>query len=329
MNRRHFCAAISATALASALHSVLAQPAIEKNWPTRPIKLIVPFPPGGGTDVMSRTLAEKLSTATGWTVIVENKPGAGGNIGLDAVAKSAPDGYTLGMGQAANLAINPALYAKMPYDPLKDFAPIALMATQPLVLVVSAQSSYRSLAEIVAAAKSKADGLVIANPGAGTVGHLTGELFARRAGGKFLQVPYKGAGAVVTDLIGGQVDLYFGNPLAVIPQIKGGTLRAIAVTSIERMPSLPTVPTIAESGYPGFETANWSGLVAPAGTPAELVAKLNAEVGKALKRPDTIEKLAADGSLPLGGSPQQFSHYLRAEHGKWGSAVRDANIKLD
>ncbi|MEQ1515376.1 MAG: tripartite tricarboxylate transporter substrate binding protein [Usitatibacteraceae bacterium] len=298
-------------------------------YPNKPIKLIVPFPPGGGTDVMARMLADRIATSTGWNILIDNKPGASGNIGLDAVAKSAPDGYTIGMGQTANLAVNPHLYAKMSYDSLKDFSPIALVATQPVVLVVAAKSPFKTVADVVAAAKAKADGLNMANPSNGTVGHLSGELFARVSGGKFLQVPYKGATPIITDMIGGSVDMFFANPLAVIPQIKGGSLRALGVTSSQRLASLPQVPTIIESGYPGFETANWSGLVAPAGTPKEIIARLNAEVEKALGKQETIDKLAFDGSTPIGGSPQKFGDYLRGEHAKWGKIIRDAGIKLE
>jgi tripartite-type tricarboxylate transporter receptor subunit TctC len=314
-----------------AMAVMIATPAAiaQAAYPGKPIKLIVPFPPGGGTDVMARMLGDRLTTATGWNIVIDNKPGGGGNIGLDAVAKAPADGYTVGLGQTANLAVNPHLYSKMPYDSLKDFAPIALVATQPVVLVVAAKSPFNSLAEVVAAAKSRPDGLNMANPGSGTVGHLSGELFARLSGGKFLQVPYKGAPPIITDLIGGSADMFFANPLAVIPQIKGGTLRALAVTSMKRLASLPNVPTMSEAGFTGFETANWSGLIAPAGTPKEILARLNTEVEKALKRPDTIDKLALDGSTPLGGSQQAFADYLKAEHMKWGKVIRDANIKIE
>jgi tripartite-type tricarboxylate transporter receptor subunit TctC len=327
MKQRIHLAAARAILGVAALFSGVA--CAQAAYPNKPIKLVVPFPPGGGTDVLSRMLADRIGTNTGWNIIIDNKPGGSGNIGLDAVAKAAPDGYTLGMGQTANLAVNPHLYSKMPYDSLKDFAPIALVATQPVVLVVAAKSPYLTLADVVAAAKAKGDGLNMANPSNGTVGHLSGELFARRSGGNFLHVPYKGATPIITDMIGGSVDMFFANPLAVIPQIKGGTLRALAVTSPRRLASLPQVPTMIESGFAEFETANWSGLVAPAGTPKDIVARLNAEVEKALKRPETIEKLAFDGSTPLGGSSQQFADYLRAEHAKWGKIIRDANIKLE
>lgn len=317
----------SAAFLAIALCLPATAPA--QSWPTKPIRVIVPFPPAGGTDVLTRQLAEKISAATKWTLVIDNKPGAGGNIGLDALAKSAPDGYTIAMGQTANLAINPALYTKLPFDALKDFAPIGLVSAQPVVLVVSADSPYRSLADVVAAAKAKPDALSMASAGSGTVGHLTGELFARKAGVKFLHIPYKGAAPAVTDLMGRQVDIFFANTQSVMTLVTAGKLRALAVSSAQRIKPLPAVPTISESGYKGFEAGTWSGLVAPVGTPADIIVKLNAEVAKVLARADFLEKLAADGSQPQGGSPQQFAEFLRVEHAKWGVAVRESGAKVD
>ena len=300
-----------------------------QSWPAKPVRVIVPFPPAGGTDVLTRQLAEKISAAAKWTLVIDNKPGAGGNIGLDALAKSAPDGYTIAMGQTANLAINPALYSKLPFDSLKDFAPIGLVSAQPLVLVVAADSPYRSLADVVAAARTRPDGLSMASAGSGTVGHLAGELFSRKAGVKFLHIPYKGASPAVTDLMGRQVDIMFANTQSVMTLVTAGKLRALAVSSAQRIKPLPAVPTIAESGYKDFEAVTWSGLVAPAGTPADIIAKINAEVGKVLARADFLEKLAAEGSQPLGGSPREFAEFLRAEHAKWGVAVRESGAKVD
>ncbi len=310
---------------------VLSLPAIAsaQSWPSKPIRVIVPFPPAGGTDVLTRQLAEKISAATKWTIVIDNKPGAGGNIGLDALAKSAADGYTLAMGQTANLAINPALYSKMPFDPLKDFAPIGLVSAQPLVLVVAAESPHRSLADVVAAAKTRPDGVSMASAGSGTVGHLAGELFARKVGAKFLHIPYKGASPAVTDLMGRQVDIMFANTQSVMTLVTAGKLRALAVTSAQRIKPLSEVPTISESGYKGFEAGTWSGLVAPAGTPADVIAKLSVEVARVLARADFQEKLAAEGSQPLGGSPQRFAEFLREEHTKWGVAVRESGAKAD
>jgi tripartite-type tricarboxylate transporter receptor subunit TctC len=300
-----------------------------QSWPAKPIRVIVPFPPAGGTDVLTRQIAEKISAATKWSLIIDNKPGAGGNIGLDALAKAAPDGYTIGMGQTANLAINPSLYSKMPFDALKDFAPVGLVSAQPMVLVVAADSHHRSLADVVAAAKAKPDALAMASAGSGTVGHLAGELFARQAGVKFLHIPYKGASPAVTDLLGHQVDIMFANTQSVMTLVTGGKLRALAVSSARRIKPLPAVPTIAESGYKDFEAVTWSGLVAPAGTPADIVARLNAEIAKALARADFLETLTAEGSQPLGGSPQHFAEFLRTEHAKWGVAVRASGAKVD
>ena len=320
MIRRAFLALLLASALPAA-----AQDA----YPTKPIRLVVPFPPAGGTDVLSRSLAQAITASSKWIIVVDNKPGAGGNIGLDATAKAPPDGYTIAMGQTANLAVNPALYASMPFDPLKDFAPIALISSQPLILVVNGNSPYKTLKDLVDAAKQSPGKINMASSSNGTIGHIGGELFQRRAGIKMTHVPYKGAGAAVTDLMGGNVDCFFGNSQAVGGQVTGGRLRALAVTSPQRLASFPTVPTVAELGYPGFEAATWSGLVAPAGTPPAIVARLNAEANKALGSSELKAKLAEEGSTPLGGTPQQFADFIRKEHAKWGAAVREAGIKLD
>nr|WP_145548746.1 tripartite tricarboxylate transporter substrate binding protein [Variovorax boronicumulans] len=312
-----------ALTLAAAAH---AQPA---PYPSQPIKVIVPFPPGGGTDIVTRMVLDKIRIGTGWTLIVDNKAGAGGNIGMDAVAKAAPDGYTLGMGQTANLAINPSLYGKMPYDAAKAFAPVATVAGQAVVLVVKGESPHKTLKDLVAAAKARPDSLTMASAGNGTVGHLTGEVFTRQAGIATRHIPYKGAGPAANDLLGGQVDYYFATPQTVIPFIKAGKLRALAVSSAKRMPALPDVPTVAESGYAGFDTSDWKMLVAPAGTPPAIVARLQAEVAKALSRTDTIATLLAEGSAPLGGTPQEAAALLKAEQQRWGTVVRAGNIKLD
>ena len=276
MSRRALLRAAFALALATLLGAAFAD-----DYPGKPIRLIVPFPPAGGTDVLSRAIAQSITAGTKWVIVVDNKPGAGGNIGLDAAAKSPPDGYTIAMGQTANLAVNPALYSSMPYDPLKDFAPIALVSSQPLILVVASASPYKSLKDLVDAAKRSPGKVNMASPSNGTIGHIGGELFQRRAGIKMTHVPYKGAGAAVTDIMGGSVDCLFGNSQAVGGLVAGGRLRALAVTSPKRLAAFPEVPTVAESGYPGFEAATWSGLVAPAGTPHAIVTRLNAETNKA------------------------------------------------
>ena len=323
---------VIAMAAASLLATVAVGASAQSAWPTKPIRLVVPFPPGGGTDFVARLLAEKLTSQAGWTVVVDNKPGAGGNIGLDAVAKAPPDGYTIGLGQTANLAINPWLYAKMPFDPLKDFAPVGAVATQPVVLIVNSTSPYKTLADVVSAAKANPESLRIGLAGNGTVGHLAGEMLERRAGIRILNVPYKGAGPAMTDLLGNQVELNFANTAAAIPQLTGGKVRALAVSGSKRVGNVPVladVPTVAESGYPGFDAITWTGLVAPAGTPAPVIERLNAELQKVLKLQDTINKLALEGSAATGGSPSQLASYIKEEHQKWGALIREANIRLD
>jgi len=301
----------------------------QERYPAQPVKVIVPFPPGGGTDVVTRLLVERMRTATGWIFVVDNRPGAGGNIGLDLVAKSKPDGYTLGMGQTANLAINPSLYPKMPYQVATDFVPVALVAGQPVVLVVNRESPYKSVADLVAAAKAKPGTLTMASAGNGTVGHLTGDLFAKQAGIKTNHIPYKGAGPAATDLIGGQVDYYFATPQTVVPFVKTGKLRALAVSSGKRLPVLPDVPTLSESGFKGFETSDWKMLVAPAGTPPEIVKRLNAEVAKAMSKPEALSQLLAEGSVPMSGSPEEAVRFLKSEQQRWNGVIRGGNIKLD
>ncbi|HET7730474.1 MAG TPA: tripartite tricarboxylate transporter substrate binding protein [Usitatibacter sp.] len=327
MTRRRILAAALAAGLAFGFASGFA--AAQDAYPSKPIRLVVPFPPAGGTDVLSRAIAQAITNNTRWTFIIDNKPGAGGNIGLEAAAKAAPDGYTIAMGQTANLAVNPALYSSMPFDPLKDFTPVALLSSQPLILVVASNSPYRTLQELVDAAKASPGKINMASSSNGTIGHIGGELFQRRAGIRMTHVPYKGAGPVVADLLGGNVDCFFGNTQAVGGLVTSGRLRALAVTSPQRLGNFPNVPTVAESGYPGFEAATWSGLVAPAGTPRAVVERLNAEANKALGNPEMKQKLYEDGSTPLGGTPAQFAAFIKTEHAKWGAAVRDAGIKLD
>jgi tripartite-type tricarboxylate transporter receptor subunit TctC len=298
-----------------------------QTFPAQPIRLVVPFTPGGGTDAVSRLIADKLiKTQPGWSVITDNKPGAGGNIGMDAVAKAKPDGLTLAMGQTNTLAINPALYAKMPFDTLKDFTPVALVASQPMVLVVRSDGAYKSVAELVATAKTRPGQLTQALAGTGTVGHLAGEMFGRAAGIKFTNVPYKGAAPAIQDLIGGQTDCMFATPQAVLGLIKGGKLRALAITALKRLPVLPDAPTLDESGYKGFEATDWKAVVAPAGTPPAIVRQLNEAIDKALGSPATIGQLLADGSAPMKGTPEQVAAYIRAEYARWGAAVRAAGV---
>jgi tripartite-type tricarboxylate transporter receptor subunit TctC len=325
MNRRDFIKLAGAVAAVALAPHVFAQ----AKWPDRPIRLVVPFTPGGGTDTLARQVGEKLSALAKWTVVVENKPGSGGNIGMDAVAKAAPDGYTIGLGQSSNLTVNPTLYKQMPYDALKDFTPIVLVATQPVVLVVRADSPFKSLADLINAAKAKPGDVSMGSAGSGTIGHLTGELLARETKVKFLHVPYKGAGPAMTDLLGGNVQFAFLTVPSILSMVKANKMRALAVSSDKRISALPNVPTVAESGYKGFRTETWYGLVGPAKLPAAIVAAINAEVQKLLKQPDVIARLETEGNVPLGGSPDAFAALIKTDHAKWGTVVGEAGITAE
>ena len=320
---------VSAAVFVSLALALVAGAAMAQRYPAKPIRLIVPFPPGGGTDIAARTIANKLSESVKWTFVVENKPGAGGNLGVEQAVKSPADGYTLLIGQTSNLTINPTLYVKLPYDSLKDLSPVALIVSAPVVFVVAANSRYASLGDLLAAAKRDPGGITFASPGNGTVSHLAGELLQRAAGVKLTHVPYKGASQALTDTLGGQVQSFMSSVPSALSQIKGGRLRAIAVTSAKRSPELPDAPTIAESGYGGFEANTWYGLLAPAGTPAPVIARLNAEVNRALRTPEVRERLASEGGEPLGGSPEQFASFLKAEHAKWGRIVRESGARAE
>ena len=302
-------------------------PAQAQAWPDKPIRFIVPSPPGGGTDALTRLLANKLGETVKWQMVVDNRPGAGGTLGLDIAAKAAPDGYTIVMGESSNLAINPYLYKKLPFDPAKDVVPVALVGTVPLVLVVPSTAAVDSLASLIAAAKQKQ--LTFASSGNGTVGHLVGETWRRAVGADMMHVPYKGAGAVLIDLVGGQVDLHFASLPAALPLIESGKLRALATTSAQRLPSLPNVPTLIESGFPGFDYYVFYGVLVPAGTPKAIVARLNAEIGPALVAPDMRKSLAERGVDAGAGPPGQFDAFLADERAKWQRAVRDSGATVD
>lgn len=307
--------------------SLIALPALaQSGWPDKPVRFIVPYTPGGATDAVTRLIAQKISDDTQWVFIVDNRAGGNGNIGMDAVAKAKPDGYTIGMGQTANLAINPTLFPKMSYDALKDVVPVAIVASQPVVLVVRADAPFKTLADVVAAARAKPGEVKQALAGTGTLGHMAGEVLAKRAGFKVLNVPYKGAAPALTDLLGGQTDYMFATPQGALQMVRGGKLRALAVTSAKRLTVMPDVPTVAET-YKGFEAVDWKAIVAPAGTPPEVVKKLNAAIDKALAKPGTISQLLAEGSAPVGGSVDKAAQYIKAEHARWGAVVREAGIK--
>ena len=301
----------------------------QQDWPAKPVKLVVPFPPGGGTDILSRVVANHLSTSLKQQFVIDNKPGAGGNIGVDLAAKSPPDGYTIVMGQTSNLAINPSLYPKLPYDPIKDFAPVALVADAPVVLVVSAGSKLMSLAELITAAKAKSDGLTFGSPGNGTVAHLSGELLQKASGTKLLHVPYKGSAPALVDVMGGRLDTFMASVPTALTQIKGGKLRALAVSSKVRSQSLPDVPTMSEAGVAGFETTTWFGILAPAGTPMQIVDRLNTEINAALKSDAVARQIGSEGGSPLGGTKARFAELIKSEIAKWGVAVKESGAKAD
>lgn len=309
--------------------STLTSAAFAQAWPSKPIRIVVPFPPGGGTDTIARETAQRVATAKGWTIVIDNKPGAGGNLGVDAVAKAPADGYTLVLGQTSNLAINPTLYPKMAYDSQKDLAPIVLVANAPLVMVTGTGTPYKTLADTVNAAKAKPGALNFASPGNGTVAHLTSELFQKAAGIKTQHVPYKGAAQALTDVISGNVELYMSSVPTLIGQIKNGKLRPLAVTSAKRVDDLPNVPTINESGYKGFDAVTWFGLLAPTGTPKDVIAKLNTEFNKALQNPELRKKLGDEGADPAGGTPEQFAALIKDEIPRWGKVVKESGAKVD
>jgi len=297
-------------------------------WPAKPVRVVVPFPPGGGTDLITREVTNKVS-ASGYTFVIENKPGSGGNLGVDAAAKAAPDGYTFVMGQTSNLAINPTLYAKLPYDPLKDLTPISLVASSPLVIVTGADSPYKTLADVVKAAREKPGLLNYATSGNGTVAHLAAESFQKVAGIKLTHVPYKGAAQGATDVISGQVHLYVSSIPTLIGHIKSGKMRPIAVTSLKRADDLPQVPAIAESGYKDFEAVTWFGILGPANLPKEVVAKFNADINKALKDADLQKKLGDQGADIAGSTPEQFTKLIRDDITRWGKIVKESGAKID
>lgn len=320
---RHVLAAAALLCVALPLSSQAA-------YPDKPIRLIVPFPPGGGTDALARQVAQKISVNTGWTLIVENHPGAGGNIGVNLAAKAAPDGYTIVLGQTSNLAINPTLYTHLPYDPERDLTPIGLVAQAPLVLVTRSQSPYKTLSDVVHAAKAKpSDMLTVATSGIGTVAHLSTVEFQKDAAIKLTHVPYKGAEQGLTDVIGGRVDMYMSSVPTLIGPVRGGTVRALAVTSIKRAEDLPNVPTFAESGYPGFDGVTWFGLLGPAGLPAEVVKTLSGALTTALRSPEIQKQFRSQGAEVRVDSPQEFSALIHEDKIRWGKLVKESGAHLD
>ncbi len=333
IRRRQWLAASAGSLLVpAALWPLLAR--AQAGWPTKPVRIVVPFAPAGTTDILARAVAPELGKAFGQTFIVDNKPGAGGNLGADAIAKSPPDGYNLLMGTVGTHAINAALYPKMPFDPVRDFAPIVLVAGVPNVLVMNPAKAeaYRinSVADLIRYAKANPGKLNMASSGNGTSIHLSGELFKAMTGTFMLHFPYRGSGPALLDLMGGTMDLMFDNLPSALPQIKAGKLKALAVTSAQRSSALPELPTIAEAGpVPGFDANSWFGLFAPAGTPAEIVNRIQQETAKALQSPTVKERLLAQGAIPGGQPPAEFVKFIAAETTKWARVVKVSGAKVD
>jgi tripartite-type tricarboxylate transporter receptor subunit TctC len=303
--------------------------AAQAPWPSKPIIYVVPFAPGGNTDTLARLIGQKLPAALGQPVVIENKPGAGGNIGSDFVAKAAPDGHTILGGTISSHAINPSVYPKMPYDAVKSFEPVIMIASSPLVLAVNAGTPYKTLQDVIAAAKAKPGQVAFASAGNGTSPHLAGELLKSIAKIDMTHVPYKGSGPAVTDVISGQVPMMFDTTLVVGPHIKAGKLRGVAVASGKRLSALPDVPTAAEAGVQGFVVSSWQAIFAPAKTPKPVIDRLNTEIARVLKMPDVQARLTELAMEPDGGPAEKLGEYQRAEIAKWAKVVKEAGVKPD
>ncbi|MBI4191444.1 MAG: tripartite tricarboxylate transporter substrate binding protein [Betaproteobacteria bacterium] len=320
---RLLCTVFSLVLCASIAGAALAQ-----SYPNKPIRIIVPAPAGGGSDLVTRIIGLKLAAAFGQPVIIDNRGGAGGNIAAELAAKASPDGYTL-LVVAASHAINPSLYRKLSYDPAKDFAPVTQMTSQAYILLAHPSVPAKTVNELIALAKSKKGGIVYASNGSGEAGHLGMELLKTLAGFDAVHVPYKGSGPTIIGLIAGQVDASFLSPPSALPQVRSGKVKALAVTSLKRSVLLPDIPTIAESGFPGYEVSGWFGMLAPAGTPREVVAKLYQEVSRSLKLPDAGDRLVAAGQDPVGSTPEEFAAYIQAETVKWAKVIKQSGAKVD
>ena len=323
MSKRCVAAAV-ALACAGLPASTYAQ-----TYPSKSIRWIVPFPPGGGTDLISRTLAQKLAEAWGQQVLVDNRPGSGGTLGLGIAAKLPADGYNIVLGQLANLAIAPALYPKLSYHPVKDFQPVTLVLSSPLVLVAHPSFPARNVKELIAVAKAKPDAVTFGSPGNGTGGHLSMELIKTTAGVKMTHVPYKGASPAFTGLLGGEIAIYMSSIPPALPMLNAGRVRALGVTSATRMATLPNVPTIAETGLPGYEVSNWWGVMVPVGVPKDVLGRLHAEMMKILKQPDVQSRFQGEGGDVTPITPEQFAAFISTEIAKWDKAVRASGAKVD
>ena len=300
-----------------------------QDYPAKPVRWVVPFPAGGPLDIVARVIGVRLSETWGQPVIVDNRPGAGGNIGAEVVAKSAPDGYTIVMGALSTHAVNVSLFRKLPYDPVRDFAPVTLISEVPNVLVVNPAVPAKTVAEFIAYARANPGKLNFASGSTGSAGHLAGELFKTMARVDMTHVPYKGAAPAVTDLLAGQVQLMFDNLASALPNIRAGRLRALAVTTKKRSAFVPELPTIAESGLPGFDVSTWFGVMAPAATPRPIVNRLHDGIVRALAQPDVEERLAAMGAEPVGDTPEQFGAFVKSEIAKYAKVVKDSGARVD
>jgi len=307
----------------------IAIPAHAQTYPSKPIRIIVPYPAGGTSDILARTIGQRLSESLGQPVIVENKPGANGNVGADLVAKSPPDGYTLLLADIGALAISPSVYPTLPFDPVKDFAPVTMVAYSPHILVVHPSVPVSSVAELVQLAKAKPGKLNFAISGVGGAPHLAGVDFAMRTGINWTYIPYKGGAQAIADVAGGQADITLNGMLATYPLVQGGKLKLLAVSSAKRMSAIPDVPTIAESGVAGFESGSWQGVVAPSGTPKEIVARLNGEILRIVNAADMRDRLGKQGADVRTNTPDEFAAFIRSETTKWAKVVKDANIKIE
>lgn len=313
-------------ALTAALATVSFAAAAQA-YPDKPIKILIPFPPGGGTDFVSRMVGTKLGELTGWQIVLENRPGAGGNLAIEAASKAPADGYTLVMGQTDNMMLGPWLYTNLSYDSVKSFAPVVQLSVTPAAVGSAANSSIKTPQDLIAKGKTP-EGLKWSTAGAGTLGHLVGEDFKKRTNINLLQVPYKGASPAITDVMGGQVDVYIGTLTSLIPLMKSGRLTGVAVTTAKRSVDFPDIPTLDESGAKGMDFNIWMGMFAPAGTPPNIIALLNKETNRVLQSPDLIEKFKAGGVSAQGGTSESFAEFVKADYAKWGALVKASGIKL-
>lgn len=300
-----------------------------QTYPNRPIRFISPYAPGGGTDILARLLGQKLNESFGQPVVIENRPGGGGILGTELVAKSPPDGYTILLGSTGPLTVNPSLHRTLPYDTLRDFAPITLVSIVPSVLAVHPSLPVKSVKQLIAFAKAHPGELSFSSSGNGGSGHLAGEMFNLMAGVKMVHVPYRGTGPAVVGVVSGEVPLSFSNMLSMLPHVKSGRLRGLAVTSVKRSAAASDLPTVSEAGLPGYDAGPWYGVLAPAATPKETIARLNAELVKILRRPDVHQKVSADGGEVVGSSPEQFAQHIKVELRRWAKIVKEANVRAD